>query len=53
MGDMSDEKIARGRARDAAARKTHFDGVEEPMAPPAASNHRPKKKSFLNRVFGL
>lgn len=52
-GDMPKDKIASGRARDAAARTAHFDEVVQPITPPSvAPKRQSRKKGFLNRIFG-
>jgi hypothetical protein len=49
-GDMSQEEIERGRARDRASRDAYFGAP--PLAPTPAEPVRPKKRRFWDWLFG-
>lgn len=50
-GEMSEEKIAWGRARDRLAREAHF-GVKPAADAQQAPAKRPGKRGFLSWLFG-
>lgn len=56
-GDMSDERVERGRAGDRAARAAYYDGVPQPYrkssSPPPVSGRTPeRKKGFWAWLLG-
>lgn len=53
-GDMTEEEIAWGRARDKSAREAHFDGNHHTGAAPAATAEAPpsKRRGFWSWLLG-